>query len=408
MTNRSVNNKLTNLCVTLLVLSQYLTMILGCYFTDRSGYFTMVMVVVLILFVVNFFFSPIRMVSRKFILYAALILLAYMLTVIFCEEETNLTAIDFLVFCLIPFIFGGILKFNCRTVLRWSMYAVLLAFPVFSEVFAKGNEGLSYDAVSMGSSYALLPVVGAALVHFMLFRKESTFLDKIVYGLNLIFLTSFIQMSYRGSLLCVAVIFVACLWYNITKEGINRKKLFAMMFFSLTLMFMFIFSDAILNSVLNFLDANNIRIAFIDKNMYLASVGDGGLAHGRFEIWGEAWNGFLESPVYGHGLTTFLYHTGITFPHNFVLQFLYDGGLILALPLFYLIIKGIKNGIKERNTNKDQMAFIIFAGGIAFTRGLVSAETWRIILLWLIMGYFSRNMTYTARTTDVVIENQIN
>ena len=385
---------LTNLCVTLLVLSQYLTLILECYLSEQSGYFTVVIGTTILVFLLKCLFFPIRTVSKRFLCYSAFILLSYLLTLLFCADKTNLTIIDYLVFCFIPFTFSCVLDFDCKTILKWSMYAVILAFPVFSDVFAKGNAGSSYDAVSMGSSYALLPVVGAALVHFMFFRREATFFDKIVYVLNLIFLLSFIQMSYRGPLMCVFLILGVSICHNMMIEENAKKKILLICIVLFLFVFFMMFYEIIINVFFNLLEKNGIRIAFIDKNRFLTSTGDGGLFHGRLQIWKEAWDGFLDSPIWGHGLSTFLYYTGTLFPHNFVLQLLYDGGLLLAIPLFYLIFEGIKKVILIRKTHPDYFSFAIFAGGISFPRGLVSAETWRIIMLWVIIGYLCNANLY--------------
>ena len=389
--NKSIDKILTNLCIVLLVSSQYLAMVLGCYSPGKTGFFTIVLAVLIVLFIARLMVNPIRWVSKKFFIFAFLILASYGLTLMFCSEKTNLTVIDFIGMCFIPFLFGGILDFDGKTVIRWTMYTIIFAIPVFQQVFVKANAGTAYDAVSMGSSYALVPVIGASIVHFMLFRKESTFFDKIVYIANIFFLFSFVQMSYRGPLVCLAVLVLFCAIYNISKEGKTNKNIILISALLILVVLLLIYLDEILIFVYDFLAKRNIRIAFLDKTRFLVSAGEGDLVHGRTTIWKTALEGFFESPIFGHGLATFLYNTGIVFPHNFILQFLYDGGLLLTIPLMSVIIAGIRKSIRDRKIHSSRFSFVVFAGGIAFTRGLVSAETWRIILLWLLFGYFTNN-----------------
>lgn len=389
--NKSIDKILTNLCIVLLVSSQYLAMVLGCYSPGKTGFFTIVLAVLIVLFIARLMVNPIRWVSKKFFIFAFLILASYGLTLMFCSEKTNLTVIDFIGMCFIPFLFGGILDFDGKTVIRWTMYTIIFAIPVFQQVFVKANAGTAYDAVSMGSSYALVPVIGASIVHFMLFRKESTFFDKIVYIANIFFLFSFVQMSYRGPLVCLAVLVLFCAIYNISKEGKTNKNIILISALLILVVLLLIYLDEILIFVYDFLAKRNIRIAFLDKTRFLVSAGEGDLVHGRTTIWKTALEGFFESPIFGHGLATFLYNTGIVFPHNFILQFLYDGGLLLTIPLMSVIIAGIRKSIRDRKIDSSRFSFVVFAGGIAFTRGLVSAETWRIILLWLLFGYFTNN-----------------
>lgn len=388
---KDLDKTLSNLCVVLLVCSQYLTTILGCYFPGKSDFFTLVIGLIVALFFVKLLYSPVRWVGKKFFFYAVLIVSAYGLTLFLCSERTNLTPIDFFGMCFIPFLIGGVLDYDGKTVIKWTMNMIVLAMPVFQLVFVKANAGTAYDAVSMGSSYALVPVIGAALVHFMLFRKESTVFDKISYFLNIVFLISFIQMSYRGPLVCLAVLFILCFIYNTAKQGITKQNVFKIVLLSIIILLVLIYLDQIFIFLYNILSEKNIRIAFLDKNRFLTSTAEGDLVHGRTIIWKTAWEGFIESPFWGHGLATFLYYTGYIFPHNFFLQLLYDGGLLLTIPIVSMIMSGIKHSVMKCQSAPGQFAFVIFAGGIALTRALISAEMWRIILLWLLLGYLSDN-----------------
>lgn len=379
-----------SLAMAILIASQYLSTVLGIYISgSESGYFTLIILVVIILSILSLIFSPTRYIYGRYALLFAIINIAYILTVFLASNKSNLLFTDYVGMCLLPFFCGGILKVSYKMVLQLCMFMQIIGLPILGSLFAKSNMGTSYDAIKMSVSYAILPIIGAGVLHFFFFRKESNVIEKILYIITIVFEINFITMSYRGALAAFGLIILAGIMFS-GEENWNRKKksVGGIILVLLLLIIIIIDSNGFLVKIYNYLHAHNIKIAFIDKNEFLSNSDD--LTHGRMEIWRAALEGFGNSPLWGHGITTFQYYTGFVFPHNIVLQFLFDGGILLTVPLMYYIVVGIIKTFKIiRNANKEKFVLLLLLICISLTRVMVSAEVWRVMLLWLLLGILS-------------------
>lgn len=398
MNNHKLQSYISAFALALMISSQYITLLLGLYSKSNFGYFSVVLSSVVIFLLLYVIFKPLRRISAKFIGIGILILLFFLLTVLFQSDKSNLSIIDFIGMCLLPFVCGAILEPDYKQVLKIIMYMILAAVPIYDLIFSKGNIGVAYDAISMYESYALLPVVCAGLIHYMVYREESSRLDKIIYFINFVFVLLFIKMSYRGPLLAI-LITLASIFYFSDLNRRNNKKLyiysFLLLFVSITSLFYIREIATCVNSIISSIGYN---IAFIDKMIYLSS--EEGIDHGRFAIWEIAIDRICESPFWGHGLATFKYYTGYIFPHNFLLQFLFDGGLFLTVPIIYCLCSEIKKIFKYKRYKYDKFIFTIFVASIGITRAAISAEVWRIIPFWTLMGILTIADNYIAKGND--------
>ena len=215
---------------------------------------------------------------------------------------------------------------------------LLLAIPVYPALFLKMNVGINYDAVSMSTSYDILPIVIVGLIHFIYFRKESNVIDRILYVISLVFSVSLIRMSYRGAVVALVVAVVFAMYYQKKRTSVKNQLLFISV--ALVIAICLVYYREILSGLSYLLNSIGVRVAFIDKSVYL--LASQRTDHGRIEIYNQAFKGFLNSPVIGHGMATFQYYTEYPFPHNFLLEFLFDGGFLLFIPIMYIFISAIK------------------------------------------------------------------
>lgn len=391
MTKKTTYGKLFgSLAVAILIGAQYLSTILGVYISgSESGYFTLIMAVVLILSVISFLYSPTRFISGKYVLLLSLIMISFMLTTFLAGNKSNLLVVDFVGMCWIPLLCGGMIKVNYKKVIKYCMCMLILAIPVFSSLFVKSNMGSSYDAIKMSISYAILPIISSGILHFFFYRKESTLLEKILYIVTAVFCIAFITMSYRGSLVAFGLIVLAGIMLSRDVKWSSSKKIMGIFTILIIIVILCIMSsNKFLLEIYTFLNSHNIKIAFVDKNIFLLNSSD--LSHGRLEIWQAAIKGFADSPLWGNGMTTFQYYTGYIFPHNIILQFLFDGGLILTIPLVWYIVEGILKTFRMiRKIDIEKFVLILLLSCISLTRVMVSAEVWRVMLLWLLLGILS-------------------
>lgn len=61
----------------------------------------------------------------------------------------------------------------------------------------------------------------------------------------------------------------------------------------------------------------------------------------RWVRWTLAWNAFLESPIWGHGLGSVFYEVGF-YSHNIFTDMLCEGGIVLVLIFVFLLVKFIQ------------------------------------------------------------------
>lgn len=376
--------------ITILFSSQYISTILGIYL-GSGDYFSLVMSVGVALGIISLILKrDVFIVKKDFFFLILLVLFYYFGTFLLYPGRTNVTIVDFIGMCLVPCFFGGMLQPHYKQVLKNTMYLMCFSLPVMNLLFAKGNNIYSsYDAITMGTSYAVLPVIMAGIVHFVFFRNESSRIEKVLYIISFVYTFYFIKMSYRGALLALFVTIFFSWYFKTEKKNKNNVIIIVSILGILGAIAWFNF-NTILVWVRNILDSLNIKIALVDKTLSLTETS--GLMHGRINIYKVAITGFLEKPLLGHGVASFKYFTGIEFPHNFILEFLYDGGLILAILILILLISGLKRSNRiTRTDSEDKFAFIVLIASISLTRTMVSAEVWRVILFWMLMGIITNN-----------------
>ncbi len=390
--NREKKNKasviLGSASLVILIGSQYLNDILNIYIGHDRGFFTPIIALALVFGTTSIFLNR-RIKVNKIAGFLYLVLIsAFILTNILQSGKSTLTLVDFIGMCLIPIFLGAFLIVDYEVVFRGCMILLVLAIPVFRQLFLKANIGLNYDAVSMSTSYDILPITVAGLVHFLYFSKESKIVDKIMHVVSFIFSLALIRMSYRGALLALVVSLVVAFYFQKKRNSLRNQVL--VITISVMIIVVLFNYQYVLQWVSEILNRFGVRIAFIDKSIYLLTHDT--TANGRLDIYEKAFQGFLSSPVWGNGMATFQYYTEYPFPHNFILEFLFDGGLILFLSLMYVFAVSFKRLFKRAwEPKRYRFALILMIGSIAITRGLISAECWRIVLLWLFIGLALNN-----------------
>lgn len=389
----TIGIKVRTLALILVVCSQYLSTVISAYLNSESGYFQPIMIASIILMGIGVILVPEMKINKRAMVTLLFIMTFYVGTKFFVHEKCGMGSMEFTVLLVIPFM-AGMQKVDYKRALTYILHLTCISIPVINIIFAKGNHSNIYDAVTMGTSYAILPILVADVMHWFYYRKESKILDKLSYICGIILFLCYVPMSYRGALLSILLAVAYIIWQGITGNTANEKKqisnLRKIVFFVMLCIGVLIIenSAAIILWINDILLNNGISIAFVEKYVYLLENGDVG--HGRNDIYITAVKGFFESPLYGHGISTFFYNTGIEFPHNLILQFLYDGGLLLTVPLLTWIIKRLIRTYKNQTrANFDKRIFVIFLFFTCIPRAMVSAETWRIISLWVMLGMIS-------------------
>jgi O-antigen ligase len=244
------------------------------------------------------------MVSTLFALrYAAHILLIGALVHIFSVAETD-QDIEYWVWAIF---FGGLIY-----VAALSYFAIFVPKPVdfrWSECMPSAT-----NIRQIGNVVSLLALAPVAL---LLFEKNS--LKTVLAWIGLTCLLTFLMWTgSRGALisLCVATGFAA--WRARTAIKVNR----ALFFVSATVI-------ALITSVLIPVPDSSFGLVRMAE-----SVSSSDLSSGRVQVWQHSVSAILDSPVLGHGAGTYRQNmvsingVSLNHPHNFILQFVYDWGLL--------------------------------------------------------------------------------
>jgi O-antigen ligase len=138
-----------------------------------------------------------------------------------------------------------------------------------------------------------------------------------------------------------------------------------------------------------------IYLNVIDKFVRKA-VETGDMSNGRKMIYAKCMEEIPEKPFFGHGMDLFEHNTDFIYPHNFILQIFYDGGLMLTLillvPVIWYMIKKIRFGSYETYSMTIFLLFVSVPGA------LMSSDLWQNERLWLFFGaMLSTSFIYKAK-----------
>jgi O-antigen ligase len=108
--------------------------------------------------------------------------------------------------------------------------------------------------------------------------------------------------------------------------------------------------------------------------------------NGRESIFSTTISGIAQAPVLGHGISTFYYYTGIEYPHNFILQMLYDIGFVGFSLVFIPFLFGIWRFCKACDSDSYLIGVLLFSASVP--GALFSHDLWVNITLWATLSFF--------------------
>ena len=162
-------------------------------------------------------------------------------------------------------------------------------------------------------------------------------------------------------------------------------------FFSVAVVFSLFAFVTLISTIQQYLVIRGISLNFIDKIIFMEQSGD--ISNGRELLYANTINEILEKPFFGWGCDQFYTHHDLNYPHNFILQILYDGGLllffILAIPLWY----GLKRFWRSCSTDEYAVFVALLFSGLFGS--LFSGNLWAGASLWLLFGsLLSKSFVY--------------
>lgn len=310
------------------------------------------------------------------------------------------------VFTLASFLMPFVAQIDARLFLKSVMFFSVPAVFRLREIFALSNG--HQDLISMGLSYSFLMPVIASFVYMFIYFKEEYMWQKvmtlILFATNLLFAYQIVLYGSRGPVFAMfaTVAFMIIVRTDKMQKGVHVRK----GRFVVTMMgcvFAFFAFLSLLSGLQEFVGNYGISFNFADKFIRMDQSGD--ISNGREVLYGLAMNDILSSPVFGMGLDQFNRHHGIVaaYPHNFLLQILYDGGILFLLVLVIPLWKALK---RLWNTcNRDE--FAVFAALLfsSVPRAMFSGDLWQNGPLWMLFGV-TLCRTFVHKTKVLKDENE--
>lgn len=289
------------------------------------------------------------------------------------------------VFTLVAFITPSIVQINPKTYIKAVMLLPSLGVLYSSNIFS--TQDSASETISMQISYAFLVPVMATIIYLKkYYRQESRFWKRIgglSVFINAIYGYQILSLGSRGPFLCIISLLIYFILFKKREDGsgVIIKKSNASL-----IMILVFFTSLFLIDILTFLSSSlhsfGIDLNVINKNIRMIAEGD--MSNGREYIAGLTIQEFTKNPIFGYGLDQFENNTGIGYPHNFVLQILYDGGLfffvILLIPVIYKLYTKIKT------CDENEYFLIPFFFFVSVPGALLSADLWYNERLWIFFG----------------------
>lgn len=296
-------------------------------------------------------------------------------------NRSNVKITEIIIYFTIPIIIGFRENFCFKRILGIILLISLLPLFCFSAMFNVSW----YGGINMDISYAFLPVIAAAFVHFAFYFREcrKKILYIALYVVNLVYFAQILMFGERGTLLCLLACIVLLLNIRYKDNQVTYKRMSLKIFVAVIFAGIFIlFGDRILKLLTNTFNINSYAI-----NKFIEMLEKNDISNGRFTIYKNAIDSFFHSPIWGRGIGSFEFFTGEEYPHNLVLQLLHDGGLILFGLNLYVIFKGSRLILYVKD--RDYIAMWIYLISISVIYLMFSQNIWFLPAYWIFIGMLS-------------------
>lgn len=273
-------------------------------------------------------------------------------------------------------------------ILVWSY--VNIDYAAIIENVGGVNENVS--GVFMDISYKTLVFVISGIL--LAITDDNLVVRIVSLATAVVYATIAFVYGARGALLSIGL-FLLIFWIIQSNTILERKKRIntsAVILLAFVVLF-----TTIITITYEFLDSRGIEARSIER-IYEKLSNNESMSQGRDILYKEAVSGIVDSPIWGHGIGSFHNYSG-TYPHNLILQLLYEGGLILTIPLLIILIKGflILFSFKYIQSYRYFLLLLFCSGVIEL---FLSSFLWMSICLWFFYGQVLLNKRYVKTSNN--------
>lgn len=292
----------------------------------------------------------------------------------------------FLIFSVVSFCLPFFAKIDVRLVLKTIMVLSLPALFRINQVFFAMVQ--TRGSISMGYSYSFLMPILVSIIYLFFYYKKETKSEKVLtvfcFGANIVFLLLLVAFGVRGPVLSIILLLLVLYVVRVdpTKRGVKLVKSKGV--FILLAVFLIVqYLEPILIFTHSVFSSFGMEVRFIDK--CLALIETSNVINGRDILNEITIDAIKKKPWFGYGIDQFdNVFSGFLYPHNFVLQLLFDGGFFLTIIVLLPVL--ISLFLKLRNCTYNDFVIIISLFFASVPGGLLSGDLWAMSTLWFFFG----------------------
>lgn len=269
-------------------------------------------------------------------------------------------------------------KYNLRRVLNISYW--ISFFIILCELLTNAEK--DYDILVW--TYSIFPCIAISVIHFAYCRHRK-FIFKITYIPCFVMMIKFMLNANRGGIVSILALFffISIKSVNSAYGRVKNRKMLGLILLIFAL-FVGLFFEPIVSFLYNWAESMSFNVESLEKMYRLIETGN--IINNRKELYACAWNGFLESPIIGNGVGGFSVKYG-TWTHNFILQLLYEGGILLAPLVLVPLIENCLFVLKEKRITGDEYSLFVLFFSASVPRLLISTELWNTQSFWMLFAF---------------------
>lgn len=387
---KSINSLI--IAVVLMATTLSTTLLLGFGISSNGNLYILILLSALLAYKISKSgVSCLYRVNKHVATMIAYVVLWYAASKLICGSAVRYSLIQFVFYTILPIIcisFAADTKLVCKYVMYLSLLTILGGSKWFGYIYSYMNQA------EMGYIYPVVTMLICAIYHFRYYRKDpdTRWLVKLCYFYNAYMLVRVCMVANRGALLTVIVtVFVAMLYDFKDDDSMKRisVKQIAIWIGVIAIVYVSLSYTSELLAMLSNLFSSvfgYVPSTILKMQRY---IGFGDISNGRSDIYDVVLPAIFDSPIWGHGIETIHANTNgsILYPHNFIVQFLYEGGLVFAFfPLLLAISMPVKV-LAGRIKDKDQYVMAAMLTCQCYPKLLLSSDPWMSTSIWLLIMY---------------------
>ena len=381
----SIKDRIIHIMYALAILSNAMTLVV-----NREGIFIYTFSFTVACIIILTRGRTIKNLTLPQILFVILVVIAFLFSMIPASSQVAKETLGdyFKWFCFVGL--GSLFISNYK----YDYYLIMEIHILFSIIFAPIILTTDYSQLMeraneewMMQVYAIIPFIIASIAYLFDFRKKS-FLFLAIFSLAL-YATMFITHTSRGAVVTVAcAIFIYIIQLQIGKNISKRTMVLEFIVF-LTLIY---FMNDLLISIAEEITLS-MDLGWAYKFLFYEDI-----TNNRGDIYDAAISGYFSSPLYGNGIASFNNYQ--SYPHNLFLQMLYETGIIMFIPITYIIVKSglVMFSVKKIAIDYRLISFLFI---ISIFQLMFSSFFWKRQAFWMLIWVMMYGLSKYSRPIKI-------